>query len=94
MNILMEKKKSERIKRTIEDGKRRIDYSFEKLNFGEELGEQTTVSARNPFRHSDLAVKPSVLAGRLEKPFKLFICRHWHCDSRGIYQRRNSISVL
>jgi hypothetical protein len=39
------------------------------------LGEQTRVSVGNPFRHSDSAVKPSVLAGRLEKPFRLFICR-------------------
>jgi hypothetical protein len=27
-------------------------------------------------------VKPSVLAGRLEKPFRLFICRYWHCVSK------------
>jgi hypothetical protein len=69
-------------KRTVEGWKRIIDYSFEKLSFGEELGEQTRVSAGNPFRHSDSAVKLSVLAGRLEKPFRLFICRYWHCDSK------------
>jgi hypothetical protein len=38
-------------------------------------------------------VKLSALAVRLEKPFWLFICRHWHCDSRGTYRRRNFISV-
>jgi len=60
-------------------GKGIIDYSFRKLGFGEELSEKTRVSAGNPFRHSDSVVKPSVLDGRLEKPFNLFICRYWHC---------------
>ena len=71
----MEKKKSEGIKGQARVGKLIIDYSFKKSSFGEELGEQTRVSAGNPFRHSDLAVKPSVLAKRLEKPFRIFICR-------------------
>jgi len=71
----MEKKKSEGIKGQARVGKLIIDYSFKKLSFGEELGEQTRVSVGNPFRHSDSAVKPSFLAGRLEKPSKLFICR-------------------
>jgi hypothetical protein len=75
MNILMEKKKSEGIKGQARVGKGIIDYSFKKIEFGEELGEQTRVSAENPFRHSDSAVKPSVLDGRLEKSFRLFICR-------------------
>jgi hypothetical protein len=64
------------------------------LGFGEELGEQTRVSAGNPFRHSDSAVKLSVLAGRLEKPFRLFICRYWHCVFEEIYWRRLSFSDL
>jgi hypothetical protein len=31
---------------------------------------------------SDSAVKLSAQAEELEKPFRVFICRHWHCDSR------------
>jgi hypothetical protein len=31
---------------------------------------------------SDLAVKLFAQAEELEKPFRVFICRHWHCDSR------------
>jgi hypothetical protein len=61
---------------------------------GEELGEQTRVSAGNPFGHSDSAVKLSVLAGRLEKPFRLFICRHWHCDSKNFIEERISFADL
>jgi hypothetical protein len=49
-------------KRTIEGEKEGMDYSFLKLNFGEELGEQTRVSAGNPFGTSDSAVKLSALA--------------------------------
>jgi hypothetical protein len=94
MNILMEKKKSERIKGRLRAEKSLLTIHFKILVLGEELGEQTRVSARNPFWHSDSVVKLSVLAKRLEKPFWIFICRHWHCDSRGIYQRRKSISVL
>jgi hypothetical protein len=71
-----------------------LTIHFKILVLGEELGEQRRVSAGNPFWHSDSAVKLSVLAGRLENPFHIFICIHWHCDSRGIYRRRNSISVL
>jgi hypothetical protein len=36
-------------KRTVEGEKGIIDYSFKKLSFGEELGDQTRVSAGNPF---------------------------------------------
>ena len=39
-----------------------IDYSLKKLILGEELGEQTRVSAGNPFGTSDSAVKLSALA--------------------------------
>jgi hypothetical protein len=63
MKILLEKKKSGRVKGRMRVGKGIIDYSFRKLGFGEELDEQTRVSAGNPFRHSDSAVKLSVLAG-------------------------------
>ena len=52
------------------------------------------VSAGNPFRHSDSAVKLSVLAERLEKPFQLFICRHWHCDSKNFIEERISFADL
>jgi hypothetical protein len=45
------------------------------------------------FGTSDSAVKLSSLAGRLEEPSRLFICRHWHCDSRSIQRRRNFISA-
>jgi hypothetical protein len=34
MNILMEKKKSERVKGQLRVGKGIIDYSFQKLSFG------------------------------------------------------------
>jgi hypothetical protein len=61
-------------------GKGIIDYSFKKSEFGEELGELARVSAGNPFRCSDSAVKLSALAVRLEKPFRFLICRYWHCD--------------
>jgi hypothetical protein len=39
-----------------------IDYSFGEIDFGEELSEQTRVSAGNPFGTSDSAVKLSALA--------------------------------
>jgi hypothetical protein len=48
MNILMEKKKSGRVKGRMRVGKGIIDYSFKKLSFGEELGELARVSAGNP----------------------------------------------
>ena len=76
MNILMEKKKSERVKGQLRVGKGIIDYSFKKLIFGEELKELTRVSAGNPFRCSDSAVKLSALAVRLEKPFRFLICSY------------------
>ena len=47
----MDKKKSGRVKGWMRVGKGIIDYSFEKLGFGEELGELARVSAGNPFRH-------------------------------------------
>jgi hypothetical protein len=49
-------------KRTIEGEKGIIDYFILKLSLGEELGEQTRVSAGNPFGTSDSAVKLSALA--------------------------------
>jgi hypothetical protein len=49
-------------KRTIEGEKGIIDYSFGKIDFGEELGEQARVSAGNPFGTSDSALKLSTLA--------------------------------
>jgi hypothetical protein len=49
-------------KRTIEGEKGIIDYSFKKIELGEELGEQARVSAGNPFGTSDSAVKLSALA--------------------------------
>jgi hypothetical protein len=76
MNILMEKKKSGRVKGRMRVGKGIIDYSFKKLSFGEELGELARVSAGNPFWCSDSAVKLSALAVRLEKPFRFLICRY------------------
>jgi hypothetical protein len=39
-------------------------------------------------------VKLSVLAGRLEKPFRLFICRYWHCVFEEVYGRRLSFADL
>jgi len=77
----MEKKKSERIKEEIRVGKLILHYSFRKLIW-RELEELARVSAGNPYRCSDSTVKPSALAVRLEKPFRIFICRYWHCDSR------------
>jgi hypothetical protein len=59
-----------------------LTIHLKKLSFGKELGELTRVSAGNPFRCSDSAVKLSALAVRLEKPFRFFICRHWHFDSK------------
>ena len=78
----MEKKKSERIKGRLNGKKALLTIHFQKLSLdsGEELGELARVSAGNPFRCSDSAVKPSALAVRLEKPFRLLICRYWHCD--------------
>jgi hypothetical protein len=70
MNILMEKKKSGRVKGRVRVGKVIIDYSSRKLSFGEELGELVRVSAGSPFRCSDSAMKLSALAVRLEKPFQ------------------------
>jgi hypothetical protein len=48
-------------KRTIEGEKCIMDYSFLKIGFREELGEQTRVSVENPFDTSDSAVKLSAL---------------------------------
>jgi hypothetical protein len=33
-------------------------------------------------------VKLSAQAVELEKSFRLFICRHWHCDSEGIFSKK------
>ena len=77
MNILMEKKKSEREKGRWRVGKALLTIHLEKLGFGEELGELARVSAGNPFRCSDSAMKLSALAVRLEKSFRLLICRYW-----------------
>jgi hypothetical protein len=33
-------------------------------------------------------VKLSVLAGRLEKPFRIFICKYWHHDSKSFIEER------
>jgi hypothetical protein len=49
-------------KRTIEGEKGLSTIHFKKLSLGEELGEQTRVSAGNPFGTSDSAVKLSALA--------------------------------
>jgi hypothetical protein len=49
-------------KRTIEGEKGLSTIHLKKLSFGEELGEQTRVSAGNPFGTSDSAVKLSALA--------------------------------
>jgi hypothetical protein len=62
MNILMEKRTSEGIKRTIEGKKSLLTIHFLKIGFREELGEQTRVSVGNPFGTSDSAVKLSALA--------------------------------
>jgi hypothetical protein len=51
MNILMEKKKSERIKGRLKVEKGGLTIHFSKLGFGEELGELARVSAENPFQH-------------------------------------------
>jgi hypothetical protein len=49
-------------KRTTQGEKGIIDYSFKKkLILGEEIGEQTRVSAGNPFGTSDSAMKLSAL---------------------------------
>jgi hypothetical protein len=45
------------------------------------------------FGTSDSAVKLSALAVRLEKPFRLFICRHWHCDSKSFIEERISLQI-
>jgi len=76
----MEKKKKWKNKRTSEGWKAHYWLFISKTGFWEELGEQTRVSAGNPFLHSDSAVKPSALAVRLEKPSRLFICRYCYCD--------------
>jgi hypothetical protein len=69
---------------------------FKKLSLGEEFGEQTRVSAGNPFGTSDSAVKTicpsrgisdsavklSALAVEVEKPFRVLICRDWYRDSK------------
>jgi hypothetical protein len=78
----------------VEGWKGIIDYSFRKLSFGEELEELARVSAGNTFRCSDSAVKLSILAGRLEKPFRLFICRYWHRDSKSFIEERIFICRL
>jgi hypothetical protein len=49
-------------KRTIEGEKGIMDYSFLKIGFREELGEQMRVSVGNPFGTSDSVVKLSALA--------------------------------
>ena len=97
----MEKKKSERIKGRLKVEKGLLTNHLENWVLEEELGEQTRVSAGNPFGTSDSAVKTicpsrgisdsavklSAQAEELEKPFRLFICRHCHCDSEGIFRR-------
>jgi hypothetical protein len=67
------------------------DYSFEKFGIWEELGELARVSAGSPFWCSDSAVKLSALAGSLEKPFRLFICRYWHRELKSFIERKNFI---
>jgi hypothetical protein len=37
-------------------------------------------------------VKLSVLVGRLEKPFRIFICRYWHLDSKSFIEERTSFA--
>jgi hypothetical protein len=49
MNILMEKTTSEGIKGRLKGKKVLSTIHLKKLSFGEELGEQTRVSAGNPF---------------------------------------------
>jgi hypothetical protein len=71
-----------------------IDYSFEKFGIWEELGELARVSAGSPFWCSDSAVKLSALAGSLEKPFRLFICRYWHRESKSFIEERISFADL
>ena len=39
-------------------------------------------------------MKLSALAVRLEKPFKVLICRYWHCDSKIFIERRISFADL
>jgi hypothetical protein len=64
------------------------------LSFGEELGELARVSAGNPSQCSDSTVKLSALAMRLEKPFRVLICRYWHCDSKIFIEGRISFAGL
>jgi hypothetical protein len=42
---------------------------------------------------SDSVVKLSALAVELEKPFRVLICRYWHCDPRRFIEEEFSISV-
>jgi hypothetical protein len=58
----MEEKDKGRNKRTIEGKKGLSTIHCGKLDLGEELGEQTRVSAGNPFGTSDSGVKLSALA--------------------------------
>ena len=58
----MEEKDKWMNKRTIEGEKWLSTIDFWKLDLGEELGEQTRVSAGNPFDTLDSAVKLSALA--------------------------------
>ena len=53
-----------------------LTIHFENWVWEKELGEKTRVSAGNPIRHSDSTVKLSALAVRLEKPFRVLICRY------------------
>jgi hypothetical protein len=39
-------------------------------------------------------VKLSALAGRLEKPLRIFICRYWHRDSKSFIEERTSFADL
>jgi hypothetical protein len=73
---------------------------------GEELCEQTRVSAGNPFGTSDsavktifpshgisdLAVKLSALAVELEKAFRVLICRDWYRDSKNFMVREFGVA--
>jgi hypothetical protein len=62
MNILMEKRTNEGIKGRLKGKMTLSTIHLKKLSLGEELGEQTRVSAGNPFGTSDSAVKLSALA--------------------------------
>jgi len=75
-------------KRTIEGGKRLSTIHFKNLNLEEELGEQTRVSAGNPFHHSDSAVKLSTLAGRIGGAILVS-----HLQRFGVMIQRTSLEI-